>query len=48
VDRGESAGSPYEFNQLLPISLGSLRTERADKGGAEREGPTGVESKGGR
>ncbi len=40
MDREESAGSPYELNQLLPISLGPLRTVRAGKGGAEREGPT--------
>jgi hypothetical protein len=38
VDKGESAGSPYELNQLLSISLSQLRTERAGKGGAEREG----------
>ncbi len=41
MDRGESdASSPYELNQLLPISLSPLGTERAGKGGAEREGPT--------
>ncbi len=40
MDGGKSAGRPYEFNQLLPISLGPLRPERAGKGGAEREGLT--------
>ncbi len=42
MDGEESAGGFDELNQLLPITLGPLRPKGTGKGGAEREGLTGL------